>query len=99
MTRYNLWFKTVSIVTIWAFLFLQIAWAQDTSPIGLAPIREEDNRHRIIFEPEFIVKRENDYDNTVLVNIQGLTNIIESYVRRYPEHWGWIHRRWKTRPK
>ena len=23
---------------------------------------------------------------------------VESYVRRYPDHWLWLHRRWRTRP-
>jgi KDO2-lipid IV(A) lauroyltransferase len=26
------------------------------------------------------------------------TRAIEEYVRRYPEQWFWMHRRWKTRP-
>jgi KDO2-lipid IV(A) lauroyltransferase len=29
---------------------------------------------------------------------QALTNVVEDYVRRYPDQWLWIHRRWKTRP-
>lgn len=62
-------------------------------------VREKDDTHRIIFEQEFNLRQEEDFDKTVLLNIQRLTGIIESYIRRYPAHWGWIHRRWKTRPK
>ena len=29
---------------------------------------------------------------------QRCTSVIEEWVRRYPEQWLWIHRRWKTRP-
>lgn len=29
---------------------------------------------------------------------QAFTNVVEDYVRRYPDQWLWIHRRWKTRP-
>jgi KDO2-lipid IV(A) lauroyltransferase len=29
---------------------------------------------------------------------QRCTAVIEAWVRRYPEQWLWIHRRWKTRP-
>ena len=35
-------------------------------------------------------------------NIQEVTQahatILESYIRRYPDHWFWMHRRWKTKP-
>ncbi len=62
-------------------------------------VKEENNTHRIIFEQQFHLKQEDSFKRTVLVNVQRLTEIIESYVRRYPEQWGWIHRRWKTRPK
>jgi Kdo2-lipid IVA lauroyltransferase/acyltransferase len=34
----------------------------------------------------------------VLLNTQRYTTTIEEMVRRYPDHWNWIHRRWKTRP-
>ena len=23
---------------------------------------------------------------------------VEEYVRRHPDHWFWVHRRWRTRP-
>ena len=62
-------------------------------------IGEKDNTHRIIFEQEFDLSREDSFNKTVSVNIQRLTSIIESYIRRYPAQWGWMHRRWKTRPK
>lgn len=29
---------------------------------------------------------------------QAFTNVVEDYVRSYPDQWLWIHRRWKTRP-
>jgi lauroyl/myristoyl acyltransferase len=28
---------------------------------------------------------------------QADTQVIESYVRHYPDHWFWLHRRWKQR--
>ena len=62
-------------------------------------VRQDDDTHNIIFEQELNLREEDDFNKTVLVNIQRLTEIIESYIRRYPAQWGWIHRRWKTRPK
>jgi len=37
-------------------------------------------------------------DETILINIQRLTVVIEAYIRKYPQEWGWIHRRWKSQP-
>lgn len=42
------------------------------------------------------------YDKATPENIQKVTqayaSILESYVREYPEHYFWMHKRWKTRP-
>jgi KDO2-lipid IV(A) lauroyltransferase len=29
---------------------------------------------------------------------EAWTKVLEKYIRRYPDHWFWMHRRWKTRP-
>ena len=42
--------------------------------------------------------RNADREESVLLNTQRYTRTIEDMVRRYPDHWNWIHRRWKTRP-
>ncbi len=61
--------------------------------------RLPDDQHQIIFEPELKLEEGKDPREVVLVNIQKLTDIIESYIRRYPAEWGWIHRRWKSKPR
>ncbi len=61
-------------------------------------IRLPDDKHRIIFESELELIEGKDSQDSVLINIQRLTDIIESYIRKYPAEWGWIHRRWKSKP-
>lgn len=61
-------------------------------------VHGSDNKYRIIFEPEYKLKEAASHEETLLVSIQELTSMIESYVRKYPAEWGWIHRRWKSRP-
>ena len=34
----------------------------------------------------------------VLAFMQDLNDRLERWVRAHPEHWYWVHRRWKTRP-
>jgi KDO2-lipid IV(A) lauroyltransferase len=62
-------------------------------------IRQRDDTHKIIFEPPLNLEQGRSSQETVIINIQRLTNIIESYIRKYPAEWGWIHRRWKTEPQ
>lgn len=62
-------------------------------------VREKDDSHRIIFEPPLELMQGNNDEETITLNIQKITGIIESYIRRYPAEWGWIHRRWKSRPQ
>ncbi len=61
-------------------------------------LRQPSDKHKIIFEPALELKEGKDVGDTILINIQRLTDIIESYIRKYPAEWGWIHRRWKSKP-
>ena len=61
-------------------------------------LRQQDDTHKIIFEPPFNLLQGSTREETVHINIQKLTGIVESYIRRYPAEWSWIHRRWKSRP-
>ena len=37
-----------------------------------------------------------DREQDILVNTQRYVNVIEKYVRKNPQDWMWMHRRWKT---
>jgi len=61
-------------------------------------IRQEDGNYRVVFEPEVPLIQTGDKDQDVQKNTEVFTRIIERYVRNYPDHWLWLHQRWKTRP-
>lgn len=61
-------------------------------------IRKKDDTHKIVFEAPLEFKEGQNQEETILINIQRLTDIIEQYIRKYPAEWGWNHRRWKSRP-
>jgi len=55
-------------------------------------------KYRLRFDPAVKLVRTGNDEADAIANTALFTNIIESYVRRYPEQWLWVHRRWKTRP-
>jgi KDO2-lipid IV(A) lauroyltransferase len=55
-------------------------------------------KYRLCFDPEVELIRTGDDAADIHENTQRFTRVIENYVRRYPEQWLWVHRRWKTRP-
>ena len=58
----------------------------------------ELERYRLRFDPAVELVRTGDLEVDIQTNTQKFTAIIEQYVRKYPEQWLWVHRRWKTRP-
>jgi len=60
-------------------------------------IRTGQGRHRLVFSQEIPVHRTGNLQQDIVENTRTFTYVIESYVRRYPDHWFWLHRRWKQR--
>jgi KDO2-lipid IV(A) lauroyltransferase len=61
-------------------------------------IREGDHNRLVIRRPLEVTKTgdlQRDIHNLTAL----FTQTVESHVRQYPDHWLWIHRRWKTRPR
>jgi KDO2-lipid IV(A) lauroyltransferase len=58
--------------------------------------RREDGRYVVCFEPEVPFEDVGDKNKNVQYMTQKYTDRVEAIVRRYPEQWLWIHRRWKV---
>ena len=56
-------------------------------------------KYRLRFDPALELVRTGDQEADIIANTQIFTKVIEDYVRKYPEQWLWVHRRWKTRPE
>jgi KDO2-lipid IV(A) lauroyltransferase len=57
-----------------------------------------ERRYVLRFGPEVEMPRTADKAADILEGTRRATAVIESWIRRYPDQWLWIHRRWKTRP-
>lgn len=62
--------------------------------VPYCPVRTE-NGYRLIFEPML-----EDFPGPDIVEATGRMNAaIESFIRRYPAHYFWVHKRFKSRPE
>jgi KDO2-lipid IV(A) lauroyltransferase len=58
-----------------------------------------EKKYVLHFGEELELIRSGDMASDILANTALFTATIEAYVRRTPEQWLWVHRRWKTRPE
>jgi KDO2-lipid IV(A) lauroyltransferase len=58
-----------------------------------------ERRYVLRFGPEVEMPRTANRAADILEGTRRSTAVIESWIRRYPDQWLWIHRRWKTRPR
>jgi Kdo2-lipid IVA lauroyltransferase/acyltransferase len=56
-------------------------------------------KHRLRLDPPLELINTGDIDHDVLENTELFNKTLERYIRKYPDQWLWIHRRWKTRPE
>lgn len=58
----------------------------------------EDGKQHMHILPEIPLVLTGDEEKDMITNTQNYTRSIEHVVRKHPEQWVWIHKRWKTRP-
>lgn len=76
-----------------------IALKTGASIIFFAAIRQLDGTIKVVFEPIEIDYEAGITEENILTITQRCTSRLEHYTRLYPDHWFWMHRRWKTRPE
>lgn len=59
---------------------------------------EKRRKYRLRFDPALELIRTGDDERDVRENTARFQRVIESVIRRFPDQWLWIHRRWSTRP-
>jgi KDO2-lipid IV(A) lauroyltransferase len=59
----------------------------------------EETRYVLHFGPELELIRSSDPQADVVANTAQFAAVTEEWIRRYPDQWLWVHRRWKTRPE
>ncbi|MEW5945399.1 MAG: lysophospholipid acyltransferase family protein [bacterium] len=66
--------------------------------IPIFAVREGYEKHRAVVFPPLAITPTGDPAGDVLLYTQAYVKAIEKAVRQHPDHWMWVHKRWKTRP-
>jgi Kdo2-lipid IVA lauroyltransferase/acyltransferase len=78
----------------------RIALRTDASVVpGFTTWDHKLRKYVLRFDPALDLLRTGDDEKDIVANTALFTSVIETYVRRYPDQWLWLHRRWKTRPE
>src|ERR1700751_1991540 len=78
----------------------RIALRTDAAVVpGFTIWAEALGKYLLRFDRAVELVRTGDLEADIIANTQKFTKVIEEYVRKYPEQWLWVHRRWKTRPE
>ncbi len=60
---------------------------------------ESRKRHILHFAPPLDLITTGDRKQDIEENTRMFNQVLEAFVREFPDQWLWIHRRWKTRPE
>ena len=78
----------------------RIALRTDAAVVpGFTVWEQELGKYVLRFDPALELVRTGNDQADVTANTALFTSVIEDHVRRYPDQWLWLHRRWKTRPE
>jgi KDO2-lipid IV(A) lauroyltransferase len=76
----------------------RIAYKNEAALLPVFVVRGTDGKFEMHIEREIEVPRTGDAEKDVLETVRRYTEVVESYVKAYPDQWMWMHARWKTRP-
>jgi KDO2-lipid IV(A) lauroyltransferase len=62
---------------------------------GVRVVRLPDNRFRVDLTDPIEPVRDAEGHVDVEATMQAVTDVIEGWIREYPEQWLWVHRRWR----
>jgi KDO2-lipid IV(A) lauroyltransferase len=69
------------------------------APVLPAYLIRRGNGFEIVFGPQVPLIQNSAKGDDLQVNTAQFNRVLEEIIRRYPEQWLWMHKRWKTKPE
>jgi len=67
------------------------------APLVPVFIIRNNGKHSLFIEEPIELADTGDKEKDLVENTQKWSNVVESFIRQYPDQWVWMHRRWKTK--
>jgi KDO2-lipid IV(A) lauroyltransferase len=77
---------------------LSMAAMRTGAPVFVAMAAREGDHLRMFLEGPIPVPHTGDRRRDLVDHTAKVTAALERYIRRYPDQWLWLHRRWKVQP-
>jgi len=61
-------------------------------------IRQKGPYHKAVIGKPLRIEKTQNIEADIKNGLQGFAAILEAYVKKYPEQWLWVHKRWKSTP-
>ncbi len=62
-------------------------------------VRDGLKKHRLVIQEPLELVHTGDIKRDVEANTRGFNHTLESMIRRYPDQWFWVHRRWERKKR
>ena len=59
---------------------------------------KDDLSYGLECQPPLDLIKTDDEESDIIANIQKISDAYEAMIRRFPEQWVWMHKRWKNQP-
>jgi KDO2-lipid IV(A) lauroyltransferase len=76
----------------------RIVYKTGAALVPVFGVRGTDGKFELHVGKEIEIQRTTDAEKDILRIVQRYTEVIEAYVKSYPDQWMWMHERWKTKP-
>ncbi len=71
----------------------------DIIPIFMARDPKNKYHHKMTVYPAITIDRKDKSQQTLIEKTQQWTTLLENHIKKYPDQWVWMHKRWKTTPE
>jgi KDO2-lipid IV(A) lauroyltransferase len=56
-------------------------------------------KYKLHYEPALELAKSDDEEADIRAHTALFNQVLEGFIRRFPDQWFWVHRRWKNRPE